>query len=388
MTRRLTGFVVAATVAVMSGCAATPAAPPTPTTPFETVVEPSAWRTVPAGPLTPRHHAAALWTGTEVLVIGGAGDTPCPAGADCVAPRSLLSDGAAYDPSARTWRPIAPAPGPIWATEPVLAGDTVYVHSRGRNVVTTTLLAYDLAADRWTTPPPPPAGQDSLAAAGDHVVAYANSHENGATGTGYVLTDGRWTPLPRDPLGPGFSRRLAWVDGSLVLLDNALVANGPSLVRAAVLTDPFTDRAAWAVVPQGEALYSDAGLVDGARLVLPFPGSADGGAVDAWDRPYPFGAVLDLATRRWASLPPTEPLEGAGAFGPTAARYFGHRGIVLDVERARWLTLPPLPAGAELTDPARTAAGRDLFLFGGATWPAGGEGRLHDTGWLWTPGAG
>jgi hypothetical protein len=386
MTRRLTVSVVAATIAVMSGCAQ----PGTPQAPADTIVEPSEWRAVPAGPLSARDRAVAVWTGDEVLVIGGAADMPCPVGADCVAPTTVLNDGAAYDPEQRTWRTIAPAPGPVWAERAILAGGTVYVHSRDPKDFGVTLIAYDVTADAWTTPPALPAGQDMLAAAGDRLVAYAGSHENGATGTGYVLTGGRWEPLPRDPLGDGFDRRFAWADGVLVLLDRELVPNpgsdGPALVRAAVLADPFTAGATWTRI-SGEAVqYTDPLLVDGDRIVLPIPGTADGGEVNPWTKPYPFGGVLDLATRTWSELPATDQHESVGAFGPTAALYTGHEGVVLDVERARWLTTPPLPGKDQhLTDPAVTAAGRDLFVFGGAVWAGDRPGRMQATGWIWTP---
>ncbi len=53
-----------------------------------------------SGPLAPRDGHSVVWTGSEVIVWGGAtalaGET--------------LADGAAYDPVEETWRPIAPAP--------------------------------------------------------------------------------------------------------------------------------------------------------------------------------------------------------------------------------------------------------------------------------------
>jgi N-acetylneuraminic acid mutarotase len=53
------------------------------------------------GAPTGRSGAATAWTGTELLVFGGAG----PDG-------DSINDGAAYNPDTDTWRPIAPAPNP------------------------------------------------------------------------------------------------------------------------------------------------------------------------------------------------------------------------------------------------------------------------------------
>ena len=39
------------------------------------------WRRAPEPPLTPREHAAAVWTGREALIIGGSDATPTPPGA-------------------------------------------------------------------------------------------------------------------------------------------------------------------------------------------------------------------------------------------------------------------------------------------------------------------
>ena len=60
------------------------------------------WRTIASSPLSPRSWAAAAWTGSELLIWGGASGTD---------PMSdPLADGAAYDPATDTWRSLAPAP--------------------------------------------------------------------------------------------------------------------------------------------------------------------------------------------------------------------------------------------------------------------------------------
>ncbi len=389
MTRRLSVLVGTAAIALMSASCA-PATGPGPS--GEGIVEPSAWRTVPAGPLSARWAAVAVWTGTEVLVVGGSAGRPCPDTASCAAPERVLTDGAAYDPRARTWRTIAPAPVPVMWGQPVMVGGTVYVHAYPSSAAP-MLLAYDVAADRWSTPPAPPGGSDRLAAAGDRPVAYPGSHEQDATGTGYALdpATGRWAALPADPLGKGFDRRFAWTGDALVLLDRELVPNpgadGPSIARAAVLADPFTSDAAWKRLPDSEVMSTDPVLVDGDLLIIPTLGGADGGETNGYGREYPFGGVLDVPAGRWSDLPPSDlppHADLAGAVGAEAASYVSHAGAVLDVTRGAWLTAPRLPGAEKLSAAAVVAAGRDLFVFGGASWD-GDDGVSQDVGWIWTP---
>src|SRR5688572_3445001 len=74
----------------------------------------STWQAVPASPLSPRTGALGLWTGDEVLLVGGSDAAPCPPSASCVPPDvPPLADGAAFDPQARTWRRIADSPVPF-----------------------------------------------------------------------------------------------------------------------------------------------------------------------------------------------------------------------------------------------------------------------------------
>ncbi|MGH7269185.1 MAG: hypothetical protein ACREJ3_02040 [Polyangiaceae bacterium] len=63
------------------------------------------WRAMStAGQPSPRNAHAAIWTGTEMIIWGG-GAYP-----NTQSPDSFRSDGAAYNPATNTWRPIRPAP--------------------------------------------------------------------------------------------------------------------------------------------------------------------------------------------------------------------------------------------------------------------------------------
>ena len=57
------------------------------------------WRAVPAAPLVPRYDATVVWTGTGMLVFGGTST-----GGD------ILADGAAWDPATNRWRSLPSSP--------------------------------------------------------------------------------------------------------------------------------------------------------------------------------------------------------------------------------------------------------------------------------------
>lgn len=62
------------------------------------------WSTMPVGPLAPRFHAPAVWTGSEMLVWrGGVRDAEFQGEAWFSEP---TTDGAAYDPTTDTWRDL------------------------------------------------------------------------------------------------------------------------------------------------------------------------------------------------------------------------------------------------------------------------------------------
>jgi len=102
------------------------------TAPLSSTVAPetrNGWVRVPEPPLTSRNDAVAAWTGSEVIVFGGAEGTVECEGSGCGhldLPAS--TDGAAYNPKTRTWRPIAPAPlGASRSPPQVMIGDDLYV---------------------------------------------------------------------------------------------------------------------------------------------------------------------------------------------------------------------------------------------------------------------
>ena len=354
------------------------------------------WERLPAAPLSPRDSATALTIDGEALFIGGSDADPCPPNAGCVAPAEApLRDGAAYDPVLRRWERIAKAPAGFAFAHGGVVDGAAYLLApgeRGRPDAPAAFLRYRRSADRWTQLElPPDAGRRALAATDDRVIAYAESDE------GSVVPDlvfdpasAGWTELPDDPLPPSVGRTMAWSGRELVLFAAEMVpqpgSRAPSLVIAAAF-DP--DRATWRRLPDSEILGGGARWVahDG-RLIFPALGSADGGEVGNWGRPYPNGGILDLELGRWLPLP--DPPEGeqefaAGVVAGRQADFFGDSGWVLDVIAEDWTRVPSLDNDDQLvTRGSVTAAGRNMIVFGGVRWGTAAQGELLDEAWMWS----
>lgn len=329
-----------------------------------------AWRALPDGPLSPRESAAGIWTGEEVLVIGGSDAPPCPPNAGCVAPDvPPLADGAAYDPAAGSWRRLAAAPVAFEWAQPVLIGSTAYLWisgSPGRPGAPRAFLAYRIEEDRWdelAVPSEDPESDFSVVAAGDLVVAYSGSDESGEKpDLVFDPATSAWSELPPDPFSPGFDRVLAWDGRELVLVDHELTPNPgsdeePLVTRAAALD---LETRSWRVLDD----------VEGVLAAL--AATAD-------------GFVLDprLAGLRQGS----DDFTVAGFLDGPRARYYGNtHGLVLDLRTETWLSMPDLRGDWFGGGDTTVAAGRDLFVWGGADWPEGDDdGELLADGWIWSP---
>lgn len=118
---------------------------------------------------TPRWGCTAVWTGSEVLVWGGAG---------YAGKRVHLGDGAAYDPATDAWRPLSDVGAPC-ARIPghaVWTGTHMFVWGGNGGQGSDTVLGdgalYDPATDTWT----PVATQGAPAARAYHAAAWTGTH--------------------------------------------------------------------------------------------------------------------------------------------------------------------------------------------------------------------
>lgn len=339
-----------------------------------------------------------MWTGREVLVVGGEPEAWCPPGADCI-DRDFepLADGAAYDPAAGSWREIADALVAFSSNASAVVVDgAVYVLASGashRPGGERGFLRYLIADDLWERLPTPPFGDVSyhLVEASGRVVAYTGTDEVGERPD--LIFDGStgdWDELPPDPLSPSFDRNLAVVGDQVYLFAKDLVTNPgsdrPSLARVARLD--LSSGGEWQVLADSEILGTWSSVTMGAEIVFPRAGEADGGEVNNWGRSYPYGGIFDTETDTWFALPDPARDDGfsiAGVLGSDAAAYLDVHGAVLDMTRDSWITIPDLsPAQSETFNRTIVAAGTELFAFGGETW-VDGNGVVLDTTYLWVP---
>ncbi len=356
------------------------------------------WVSVPPGPLSPRAGAVGVWTGAEVLVVGGEPEPWCPPSADCTPPGfASLVDGAVYDPATETWRTIADAPLPLSGfTSPVVVDDAVYLLARGasgRPGAEDGFLRYMISEDRWEQPASPPGdlGGYLLVGVPGTVVAYRGSDETGDwPDSVFDVAAGAWEELPADPFSPSYDRQMAVVGDGLYLFAKDVVPNPngdrPSLARVARY-DLSAD-GGWEVLSDSEILGTWSPATIGTEIVFPWPGEADGGRVGNWGRAYPYGGSYDTETDTWFALPEPSRDDGfaiAGVFDSGTAAYLDVRGSALDLARNEWIEIPDVPGGDDETfNRTIVAAGEALFAFGGESWADPG-GRVLDTAHLWTP---
>src|SRR5581483_1665550 len=154
-----------------------------------------------AGAPSRRVWFAWAWTGSELIVWGGHVESPHSA-------RSTADDGAAYDPAADTWRPIASSPmAPTGPISSVWTGDRMFV-SGG-----TKAALYDPESDAWKAasvdtgvesrlPAATTAGGASVAWTGHEVVMWGGPDSPAVPrsyfrdGSRYDPVSDTWAPIP------------------------------------------------------------------------------------------------------------------------------------------------------------------------------------------------
>jgi hypothetical protein len=352
------------------------------------------WTQVADPPLSPRYGAHAFWLDERVVVMGGTDTRPCPPSADCVPPdQPPFRDGAALDLTTGRWRPIADAPVPLGWASSAIVGDTVYLWITGSEWspgAPPSFVAYDAGDDRWQELPLPQGEEDewqALAAAGDLVVAYQGSQENGVRpDLAFDPSTRTWAELPRDPLIPSFDRTMVWTDDGLVLIGIEDVpqtgSRDPAFYRAAVLD---LDARRWRRLPDSEIVgYDPTWFWSAGRVVNPTLGASDGGDVDAWGRSYSHGGMLDPASGTWSSLPdPPRPGRYPGVSIGGGDYVVSLMGAVLHVPSGTWFELLPPPQTAD-EGQAITWARDRLFVWGGVRWD-GEDATVVSDAWFWFP---
>jgi hypothetical protein len=342
------------------------------------------WRELPAPPLSPRADAQAVWTGAEVLVVGGE-NHPCPPGADCAVISDDIRDGAAYDPGTDTWHRIADAPVPVTAGDRLVeaGGQVVLRHERDGG---SDWFVYDPDADDWSRIPDVPDGiGDPPSAIGTNVYAMV-----GHRVAVYSVGPSDWTLLPPDPIQPALAQRAVTATdvGPVVTgVDSTQPNDGrtPSLLLADVW-----DGSHWRRLPPSDQLANNAWTWTGTRMVDPEPFTLDGGEVNGWGRSYPMGGTLDPATGTWGPLPdalvnPSSGDQRGWGVSASGGPWFAVLGQVYDDSTGRIFRLDRPPGAPGYGTTAAWADDR-LLAFGGVGSNVDGSlGDLSNRAWLWTP---
>ena len=206
--------------------------------------EQGTWRTLAAGPLSPRQEPSRVWTGRELVVWGGCNHVL----AECSGSTSQerFRDGAVYKPSSDTWRTMAPSPLPEGAvTAAVWTGAEVFYYTADVDTGVTGAASYNPALDQWTlltAPPFDPRYDLELAwsSVSDLVLAWGGWRPDpgksdyvvggmgfASDGAAYDLSTKTWLRLPDAPNRTGRDRHSMAAIGSTFYIDGGYPATGP-----------------------------------------------------------------------------------------------------------------------------------------------------------------
>jgi N-acetylneuraminic acid mutarotase len=295
------------------------------------------WRELPPAPLTPRTGAAAAWTGRELIVWGGY-DHVDSGGAH------VADDGAAYDPVRGAWRQLSPAPlsaradaTAVWTGREVLVVGGAPAVRTDRDRGFTDGAAYDPVHDSWRRLAPSPQPRGSLLAR--HLVWTATrllvwsdwrqtlrsdavTLTGGERGVEIESQDGvdvwaydpaadRWTVLPPAPGQPALGGAVLVWTGQEVLSMAGRPYQGPALDRdPSARYDPARNR--WRRLADGplDTAALPVGLWTGAALLV-WNGTSERSGDPATDYGPGDGAAWDPRADRWVRLP-RSPLGGDG----------------------------------------------------------------------------
>lgn len=189
------------------------AGPPPSVTPAE-----QTWTVLSMSGLAPRRGHVAVWTGQEMIVWGGRDFD------------SRFNDGAAYDPVADRWVPLPPAPlagGPnyngVWTGSKLVVFGSVFSDVDGRASLTNEGATYDPSTRTWT-----PIAKWPLVARSGHTAVWTGDRmlvwggggleeRTFADGAAYDPTTDRWTMIPPAPIGERDGHSAVWTGSRMVV---------------------------------------------------------------------------------------------------------------------------------------------------------------------------
>lgn len=251
------------------------------------------WDAVPADPRGPTLRSLTVWTGREVLSVGGRDG-------DNVVRRAA----AAYDPDAATWRLLSAPPSDVVESELVLAvgvGDTAALfigHREGRSFA----YRYDPASDQWTVAALPPVLVDASSPSvwtGTRLLVWSSSAASQGAIVAYDPTTDRWdNDIASPPLGWRPDAGSVWTGSTWVVWGGG--AGGAEYADGAVF-DPVAG--SWRLLPAAPLRGRWAPMVWTGTEVLILAGATGGeGARGGAYLALSDGAAYNPATDSWRRI--------------------------------------------------------------------------------------
>lgn len=363
------------------------------------------WSTMAPAPVPARSLAASVWTGGEVVIVGGQD----PGGA-------LRRDAAAYSPKTNTWRSLPDAPVDIppgahalWTGSEVVvvSGTVVRLTTVPDGFISTQLpppVALNPATGVWRALPPPPHPLDAAVFVDGRIVAMA-THDKGTPVVYDLAPTGEW----REIAVPS----AADTDMYAVREWRAFPIDG----RAVFIASEWISFYLQADSPVGFAVDVEAGLVE--PIMQPPVPSTEAGNLSSMvnSKIAPLGndsllvlqrsstergevvelpARYSLRTKAWRGVPPLRDYPITDEFfvgmsltavGDDAVLFGGikggmldgrdegglHRGYDAHADRWRTINKPGIPA--DRVGHVAVWTGEELVVWGGVTRQAGPVNR-------------
>lgn len=292
------------------------------------------------GPYEPRSGQVSVWTGEELLVVGGTTGTAEPP------PMALQLDGAvrriAEPPLSPGWYPGMTA---VWT------GDQMLIVTGVRDIQGMVVLAYTPATDTWTVSDPIPDGQTLEGAVwtGTELI-FVGGVQNGPGDQAWSFNPatGDWTHLPDPGIPPVEGMQGVWT-GTEAVFYGGYAGAGES---PGVAWNPATGT--WrTLAPAGRGHISHHGLVWTGEHMVVYSGHVDGRHPDRL-------LLYDPTADAWTeSAPiPITPVERLGAtwtgedliiWGGYATYGDGHatdQGALYNPTTDTWAIMADSPLGA------------------------------------------
>lgn len=306
------------------------------------------WRDVPAVPGPDRTAPRVVWTGAQVLVVGGwTGEAA-----------NSAADGWLLDLDTQEWREIPPAPeAPLWDPTAVWTGEELILwggarpgdaHGLGEWPVRGS--AYRPDQDRWRVISEAPVDDvyfsDGLWT-GREVVVWGSHHPPGqqliseaglAFAAAYDPATDTWRVLPAPPLENPAAAAAVWTGSQIVLWGQPPAPPRDQAQVAGAALDPSRPGLGWRSLPRGGAEEGEPAPVDGVAATATWTGQA---AILFGGSSHSHGLIYDPSGESWQRLPAHRAAVGALAVwtGAELLLWGGHTSTGPDADL--WAFRPP-----------------------------------------------